>query len=180
MAFSQATGNILRDGELGASFQIALDSSSTVTLQDTRGAVWLLSRSGLGATVDPFGSTLNLTFANAGPSVTATTLDLAIEPRNGAITVLPSVWGAGAWRWSESAGATSGPIAHRAGGLTAGVCYGVTADGASIGAFSADGSGHIAFSSAGQSGTVNLAIIASSQCSGAAPGLAVRLPLIRR
>ena len=158
MAFSQATGAIVRDGELGASFQIALDPSSSMTLQDTRGAVWLLSGSGLGATVDSNGSALNLTFANAGPGVTVTTLDLAIKPQNGAITVLPSAWGAGARRWSESASTPSGPIAHRAGGLTARACYGVTANGASIGAFTADSSGHIALSLGGQIGTVNVAI----------------------
>ncbi|HJZ46368.1 MAG TPA: right-handed parallel beta-helix repeat-containing protein [Roseiflexaceae bacterium] len=180
MAFSQATGNIVRNSELGGSFQITLDASSAATLHDTRNAVWLLSRAGLGATVDSNGSTLNLTSTNAGPSVTVTTLDLTIKPQNGAITVLPSAWSASGRRWSESASTAAGPIAHLAGGLTAGGCFGVTANGASIGAFKADSSGLIAFSSSGKSGTVNFAIDPSSQCGAATPAPGIRLPLILR
>jgi len=64
-------------GAAGAvNFQIVRDATSTVVLQDTRNAVWLLSGAGLGTSVSATGSTLRLTNANAGPEVTVTTIAL--------------------------------------------------------------------------------------------------------
>jgi len=180
LAFSQATGNIVRNSEPGKSFQIALDASSSVTLHDTRNAVWMLSRAGLSTAVDQAGATLNLTFANAGPSVTVTTIDLTVKPQTGTLAVLPSAWGTGGWRWSERSDKSNGLVARSAGGLANEACYDVAANGASIGVFRADGSGRLAFSSGGQSGTTDFVISTSSQCSAAVPQPAVLLPLILR
>jgi hypothetical protein len=179
MAFSMATGNIIRNSELGQTFQIVLDSTSTVGLQDTRNAAWLLSHAGLGANVTATGSTLSLTNATTGPRVAVTTIDLKVKPQTGAITVLPSAWSADAHSWSETFSGVTGIVSRTAGGLAAGSCYTVEANGALLGSFKADTSGHIAFSASGQSGAVNFTIH-SSQCSVAAPAPAVRLPLIQR
>jgi len=150
-----------------------------VLLQDTRNAVWLLSRAGLGASATAAGSALSLNNANAGPAVTVTTLDLTVKPQTGAISVLPSAWRAGAHSWSETSTSATGVVERTAGGLTGGACYAVAANGASLGSFKADSSGRIAFNTSGLSGTINFAIRAS-QCSAGAPAPAVRLPLIRR
>jgi parallel beta-helix repeat protein len=181
LTFSMATGNIIRNSQLGRTFQIMLDATSTVALQDTRNAVWWLSRAGLGASVTAAGSTLNLTNANAGPGLTVTTIDLTVKPQTGAITVLPSAWSAGAHSWSETSTNVAGVVNRTAGGLMAGACYTVVANSASLGIFKADTSGYIAFNLSGKRGTVNFAIY-SSQCSAAAPAPlpTVRLPLIQR
>jgi hypothetical protein len=92
---------------------------------------------------------------------------------------LPSAWGSGAHRWSEASTSVGGVVKRTAGGLAAGACYSVSADGASLGSFRADSSGRIVFNTNRHSGTVNFAIQASP-CRAAAPIPAVRLPLILR
>jgi parallel beta-helix repeat protein len=179
MAFSMATGNIIRNSELGQTFQIVLDSTSMVGLQDTRNAIWLLSRAGLGTNVTAMGSTLSLTSVNAGPRVTVTTIDLKVKPQTGAITVLPSAWSADAHSWSETFSGVTGIVSRTVGGLAARSCYTVDANGMLLGSFKADTRGYIAISASGQSSTVNFTIH-PSQCSVAAPAPAVRLPLIQR
>lgn len=179
MAFSMAAGNIIRNSQLGQSFQIMLDATSSVALQDTRNAVWLLSRPGLSASVATDGSALNLSNANAGPAVTVTTIDLTVRPQTGAISVLPSAWSAGAHSWSETSTSATSSVDRTAGGLAAGACYTVSANGAALGNFKADPSGRIAFSAGSQVGTVQFAI-RESQCPVAAPAPTIRLPLIQR
>ncbi|MEP7190583.1 MAG: right-handed parallel beta-helix repeat-containing protein, partial [Roseiflexaceae bacterium] len=179
MAFSMAAGNIIRNSQLRQSFQIVLDATSTVVLQDTRNAVWLLSRPGLSASVAADGSALNLTNANAGSAVTVTTLDLTVRPQTGAISVLPSAWSAGAHSWSETSTSATSSVDRTAGGLAAGACYTASANGATLGNFKADPSGQLAFNTSGQTGTVMFAI-QESQCPVAAPAPTIRLPLILR
>jgi poly(beta-D-mannuronate) C5 epimerase len=178
MAFSKAIGNIVRDSEPGKSFQIKLDSSSTVTLQDSHNAIFQLSNTGLSTTVTPSGSALDLTSANAGPSVSATTLDLVIRPRNGSIAAQPTAWDAATHSWSETSTTTTGSVAHSVGGLVSGACYDVTANGTSIGSFEADGSQHISFGYSGYNGTIRFAVARSTQCVALAPAHTVLLPLI--
>ena len=182
MAFSMATGNLIRNSELGKTFQITLDPTSTVVLQDTRNAVWLLAAAELGTSATASGSTLSLTYANARPSVTVTPLDLTVTPQTGAITVLPSAWSADAHSWRETAPGVPGIVDRSVGGLVAGACYTVAANGASLGSFKADAGGRIAFSARGQSGSADFAIHASECNVGPlpAPLPVVRLPLIRR
>jgi len=122
---------------------------------------------------------LTLNSTNAGPAITVTTLDLTVRPPTGAISVLPSAWSAGAHSWSETSTNVAGVVERRAGGLAAGACYSVDANGTSLVSFKADSSGQIAFNTSGQSGTVNFAI-QPSQCPVAVPAPAVRLPLIQR
>jgi parallel beta-helix repeat protein len=179
LAFSMSTGNVIRDSALGQSFQIVLDRTSTVALQDTRNAVWLISQPGLGTNATTAGTSLGLSAANAGSAVTATTIDLSVRPNAGAISVLPSAWGTNGHSWSETSANLTGHVERTAGGLAAGACYTATSNGASLGSFRADSNGRIAFSSSGQTGTVNFTIQASP-CSAAAPAPAVRLPLILR
>jgi parallel beta-helix repeat protein len=180
LAFVKATGNVVRNGELGKSFQIALDAGSRVRLHDTRSSVWMLSREGLSTAVDQAGATLDLTFANAGPSVTVTTLDMTVKPQTGALDVLPAAWGTDGRRWSERSDAPNGTVARSAGGLMAGACYDVTANGTSLGVFRSNSSGRVTFSSAGQRGAINFAIGPARPCSAAAPQPGVWLPLIVR
>jgi hypothetical protein len=70
-ALRSAAGNIVRDGAAGQSIQVMLDATSTSTLEDSRGYVWLLIDSDLAATVGPDGSTLELTQASACYAATA-------------------------------------------------------------------------------------------------------------
>jgi hypothetical protein len=75
-------------------------------------------------------------------------------------------------------------VAHGAGGLAAGACYGVIANGKSLGSFTAGPDGRIAFSyGAGYRKAVSFTLATSSQCK--TPGRApqdkvVFLPLITR
>jgi parallel beta-helix repeat protein len=179
MAFSMAPDNIIRNSQLGQGFEIMLDATSSVALQDTRNAIWLLSRAGLSASATTAGSALRLINANSGPAVTVTTLDLTVRPQIGTISVLPSVWNAEAHSWSETSANVAGVVNRTAGALTPGACYTVFANDAALGSFKADSSGQIAFSAAGQAGSVNFDI-QQSQCSAAAPAPTVRLPLILR
>ena len=158
LMFNFATGNRVRNSKLGKTFQITLDSSSSVSLEDTRGLAWMLSKSGFSTSVGPSGSTLTLDYADAGPILMVTPLDLALKPQYGTVAVQPTAWSAGERSWIETRSAASGTVAHSVGGLTAGACYSVAANHRSIGAFKADSSGHIVFSSSGQNGTVDYAI----------------------
>lgn len=181
LSFVRATGNIVRDAEVGKSFRVLLDASSDLALQDSRGMVWVLSRSGLPTIAAPGGSSLRLTYAGAGAAVTATPLDLAVRPQSGSVAVQPSAWSAGSRAWSERPNGTVGAVAHRVGGLQAGACYAVTVDGKPIGALKADASGRLAFSYAPR-GASNFALARVSSCAAPAPAPArfALVPLIRR
>jgi len=181
LIFSKAPGNIVRDSEIGKRFQIGLDSSSSIMLEDSRGAAWQLSGAGLDTTITPLGAALNLTYANAGPNVSATTLDLLVRPKNGTIAVKIGAWEAGTRGWSESSSSTTGAVPHQVGALAAGACYAISANGSTIGSYRADSSGHIAFNYAGNYGApIGFALAPAAKCAAGAPVGALFLPLIRR
>jgi len=110
-----------------------------------------------------------------------TPLDLAVRPQSGSVAVQPSAWSAGSRAWSERPSGAVGAVAHRVGGLQAGACYAVTADGKPIGALKADASGRLAFSYAPR-GASNFALARVSSCAAPAPAPArvALVPLIRR
>lgn len=145
VVFSQAAGNVVRDSAIGQAFAIVLDSSSAVTLQDSRGALWLLSQGVPAATVGPSGSSLRLTAASFGARVTVTPIDLLLRPSGGAVVARPTAWAGATRAWSERARAAGVDVAHQVGGLKPGACYGVTANGASFARRAADASGRISF-----------------------------------
>jgi parallel beta-helix repeat protein len=182
IAFSNATGNIIHNSELGKTFQITLDASSTTTLEDTRNAVWMFSRTGLGTLIAPSGSRLDLSYAKAGPSVAVTTLDLVVRPPNGSLTVQPTAWDGSTQAWNETSSTTSGTVVHTVGGLVAGACYSVAANGKPLGIFTAGSSRHISFGySGGYNGMVGYAVARSAQCDAAfAPTSTLLLPIVRR
>jgi parallel beta-helix repeat protein len=181
LQFKLATGNIVRNSQLGKTFQITLDSASRVTLEDTRNTAWMLSGSGLGAVVGPSGSMVSLAYANAGPSVAVTPLDLVVRPRNGMIAVQTLVWQGGTRSWSETSDTVTGPVAHAVGGLTAGACYEVTANGSALGEHRADAGGRITFSySGGYKGAIRFVVTRVSGCVAAAPAHRLLVPLARR
>jgi parallel beta-helix repeat protein len=179
LRFANSTGSTLRDTLIGTTFRVLLDSASTVRLEDTRGAVWQLSRPGLATTAAPSSSSLGLTYASAGASVDITTLDLAVRPQSGAVAVQPQAWQASTRSWSEGASGSVGAVSHRLGGLAPGACYSVVAGGASLGVFTADGAGRIAFSR-GLSGTAGFAVTRMSQCPALAPASIVLVPVATR
>lgn len=141
----QATGNVVRDSALGSTFDFKLDSTSNVTLEDRRGAVWQVAQTNLSTTATPDGSRLALTYANVGSSAQATLRDLAVRPASGAVAVQPLAWSAASKRWSEQADAASGAVAHTVGELQPGAAYAVTMDGQALGTLLADAEGHISF-----------------------------------
>jgi len=180
LAFAQAPPNAVRDSEIGKAFRIALDSASSVELQDSRGATWQISGAGLATTITPSGAALKLTYANAGQRVSVTTLELLVRPKNGAITLKTGVWDTGSRAWSESSSSTTGAVAHQVGGLMAGTCYAVSADGKPIGGFRADSGARIAFDYTGGYGApVGFRLAPAANCVAGAPTRALFLPLVR-
>jgi parallel beta-helix repeat protein len=179
MALAQASGNILRDSPIGKQFELALDASSSVTLEDTRGAVWLVG-GGLGATVAPSGASLALTADNAGASAAITTVDLRVRPAAGSIVVTPTAWGAGGRAWSERSSSAGGAVPHSVGGLAPGACYGVMANGAALAKLRADAAGQITFSyGGGYSTPVSFAASQATGCAAQAPAPRIFMPLLR-
>lgn len=191
--YGGATNNRIRDAEAGKPFQLTLDAKSTATLEDSRGYVWVLSRSGLSTTAAPGGTKLELSSANTGGSVTVTPLDLAVRPAQGSIAVQPLTVEAESRSWTETSSTAAGAVAHTTGGLAAGGCYSVTANGAQLGPFSADSSGRISFTYSGGYGSpVTFAVAKAANCTeppsptptptplppGGAPQPAVYLPFI--
>jgi parallel beta-helix repeat protein len=180
-AFSNALDNTILNSDVGKTIQVTLDGTSTTTLEDSRGYVWLLSRSGLGSTAQPNGSTLKLTFANTGGSVSVTTLALAVRPPNGSIAVQPTSWQTSARSWTEFSSTTSGAVAHTVGDLQPGACYDIQANNQALGRFKADGAGRMDFVYAGgYSSTITFALARSAACAAAAQEYRVLLSLIRR
>jgi poly(beta-D-mannuronate) C5 epimerase len=178
--FQSAAGNRLRDGEVGKTIQIGLDRASTAMLEDSRGYVWLLSRSGLSTTASPGGSTLSLTPTNTGGSISATTLPLAVRPASGTIAVQPTSWDDSTRSWTESSRTASGAVPHMVGMLEPGACYDVRAGSRALGRFEADGAGQVDFVYAGgYSSTVAFALDRST-CVHAAPEHRLLLPLVQR
>jgi mannuronan 5-epimerase len=181
--YGGAGSNRIRDAQVGKPLQISLDAGSTVTLEDSRGYVWALSRSGLSTTAAPGGSKLELSFANVGGSVTVTPLDLAVLPAKGSVAVQPLTLEAESRSWIETSSTATGAVAHTAGGLAAGGCYGVTANGAPLGPLRADSSGRIAFAYGGSySSPVTFTVAKAADCTEPppedAPQLVVYLPFI--
>jgi parallel beta-helix repeat protein len=180
-AFSRASANTIRDGEIGRKIQVTLDATSTVTLEDSRGYVWLLSRNGLSSTAGAGGSTLKLTNANTGGSVSVTTLALAVRPPSGAIAVQPTSWQTSARGWAESSSTVSGAVPHTVGDLQAGTCYEVRANNQVLRRLKADSAGRIDFGYAGgYTSTVSFTLTRTSSCIAASSEHQVLLPLIRR
>ena len=92
-AFSRAPANTIRDAELGKTIQITLDATSTATLLDSRNYVWMPSGSGLRTSASASGSSMMLTFAYTAGSVALTTLDLAVRPQQGSVSVATTAGG---------------------------------------------------------------------------------------
>jgi parallel beta-helix repeat protein len=149
LSLISAPANTIRNNPIGQRFQLTLDSASSVTLVDTRPAIWQLNRAGLETTVTSAGASLQLTFANAGPSVVVTTLNLLLRPQNGAIVVNTAAWNPTTPAWSERSSSTTGTVPHQLGALTPGGCYAVAANSHTIGTYRADATGRIAFGYAG-------------------------------
>jgi parallel beta-helix repeat protein len=178
--FRSAVGNRLRDGQVGKAIQITLDVTSTVMLEDSRGYVWMASSGGPRSVAAPGGTTLALTHANTGGSVSMTTLDLAVRPAQGSIAIQPATWRPDSKSWIESPSATVGTVTHIVGDLQAGTCYRLSANGAAIRRLTADTSGRISFAYSGYSGPVRFAVEPASGCGAAAPAYQLFLPLLRR
>jgi mannuronan 5-epimerase len=178
--FRSAVGNRLRDSEVGKAIQISLDVTSTATLEDSRGYVWMLSVGSLRSTAGPGGTTLGLTHANTGGSVSATTLDLAVRPAHGVIVVQTTAWERASKSWIESSSTTVGPVAHTVGDLQPGTCYGASANSAVIQRLIANTSGRISFVYSSTSAPISFAVAPASGCSAAAPMYQLFLPLVRR
>ncbi|HEX5690976.1 MAG TPA: right-handed parallel beta-helix repeat-containing protein [Roseiflexaceae bacterium] len=179
-AFTNATGNIIRNSPIGTTFPVTLDATSSVTLQDTRNNVWLLAPNGLSTIATTSQSSLNLTFANTGGSITVTTLDLTVRPASGSLWVLPATWQANSKSWNES-GSAGGAVAHSVGGLQSGSCYTVTANDKTLTQVQATSAGRIAFDYAGgYANPVTFGVGKASACSAPAPSYRIVLPLIRR
>jgi hypothetical protein len=180
-AFSRAPGNTIRDGEVGKTIQITLDATSTATLEDSRSYVWLLSRSGLSATVGADGSRLKLTYANTSGSVSVTSLALAVRPPSGSIALQPTNWQTSTRSWTEFSSTASGVVPHTVGDLQSGACYDVRANNQALGRFKADSASRIDFAYAGgYSSTVAFVLARSSGCAAAATEHRVLLTLVRR
>ncbi len=118
----QSTGNVVRDAAVGTTFQFKLDSTSDITLQDSRGMIWQLPNS-FATTAAPDGSTVTPRSADAGNPATATLLDLAVRPSGGSMAVTPLAWSAGQKRWSEQPSGATGAVSHMIGGLQSGASY---------------------------------------------------------
>jgi parallel beta-helix repeat protein len=180
LSFINAPANTIRNSPISQPIQLTLDSASSVTLADTRGAAWQLNRAGLDTTVTAAGASLQLTFANAGSSVIVTTLNLLMRPQNGALIVNTAAWSATTRAWSERSSSTTGTVTHQLGALTPGACYAVSANSQTIGNYRADSTGHIAFDYSGGYGTTIQFRAAPAPCVSGAPTYSVFLPLNRR
>jgi parallel beta-helix repeat protein len=178
--FRSAVGNRLRDGEVGKAIQITLDMTSTATLEDSRGYVWMLSSGSLRSTAEPDGTTLGLTHANTGGSVSVTTLDLVVRPAHGAVAVQPAIWEPESKSWMESSSTTATTVAHAVGDLQPGTCYSVSANGTVIRRLIAGTSGRISFAYSDYGGPLHFVVAPASGCSVAAPAYQLLLPLVRR
>jgi parallel beta-helix repeat protein len=179
-ALTNASGNIFRNSPVGKTFQVTLDTTSTVTLEDTRNLVWKLAPNGLSTHAAASQSSLTLTSANTGGSITATTLDLAVRPASGSLDVQPVDWQPTSRRWNE-AGSASGTVAHSVGGLQSGSCYDVTANGKSLKHLQADSAGRIVFQySGGYASAVAFGVARLGSCGSGAPEYRLALPLVRR
>jgi parallel beta-helix repeat protein len=178
--FRSAVGNRLSDGEVGKAIQISLDVTSTTMLEDSRGYVWMLSSGNLHSMADSGSTTLELTHANTGGSISVTTLDLAVRPAHGAIAVQPATWGRESKSWIESSNATTGTVVHIVGDLQSGTCYSASANGAVIWRLVANTSGRISFAYSGSSGPIKFMVVPASGCGAAAPAYQLFLPLARR
>jgi parallel beta-helix repeat protein len=180
LSLLNAPSNTLRNSPIGQRFQIALDSASGLALEDTRGAVWQLGRAGLETTVMPAGASLQLTPANAGPSLAVTTLDLTVRPQNGAVVVSTIAWAPPARAWSERSTTTTGTVAHQLGALAPGACYAISANNRTIGSYRSDSSGHIAFGYGGGYGAPVQFRAGQVPCVGRAPAHNLFVPLVWR
>jgi hypothetical protein len=164
----------VHDAEIGVTLQFKLDSTSDITLQDSRGMIWQLPN-GLMTTAAPDGSTAALR-GDAGSLATTTLLDLAVRPAGGSLAVTPLAWSADQKRWSEQPSGATGAVNHTVGGLQSGMSYSVLANGQALGTFAADSSGHVSFSQA-ISGTTTFEIMPAPAPANAAPDMQHWLPL---
>ena len=79
----------VEDGEVGKTIKVRLDTYSTIELRDTRNLVWRMAGTLNGARAGQV-SSQTLTYATAGSSKDVTTLDFAVRPGNGTVTVVPT------------------------------------------------------------------------------------------
>lgn len=165
---SLAASTIVRDGEVGKTITINHDRYSTTRLEDTRHRIWSLPETGLRTDAGKGASTLTLNTDNSGTSELITTLDLAVMPGAGTISVAPTMWQNAApfgKSWTETSGTTGGAVAHSVGNLQTGQCFTVTANSAVLGTFTANDSGRINFSYSGGYGSpITFGVAKGSNC----------------
>lgn len=125
------------------------DTGSTARFTDDGGAIFDLVRDVL-VQVTGSNSSIDLNSDNAGsPAFVVDTRALYVTTDGSLVEVAPVTWEtSGDYRKSWIARSASGgsAVQYRVGDLQNGVAYDVTRNGAAVGTFSADGTGHIAFS----------------------------------
>ncbi len=178
-----AASTTVRDSELGTSIIIKHDQYSTTYLEDTRHRIWALPETGMRTNAGEETSTLTLNTTNSGASETITTLDLAVMPGVGTISVAPTTWQTVApfnKAWTETASAAVGTVQHSVGNLQAGQCFLVKANTATLGQFTANNAGRISFSYTGSySSPVAFAVSRSANCPNQPRPNFFYLPIVR-
>jgi parallel beta-helix repeat protein len=117
---------------LGAKAVIKLNSYATVSLSDSAGRVFDQDTKKLATTVGTGASSLGLTSATAGTSLTVYKRDLIARTGGGSATVDPTAWTTGtspAIDFAVKAGSSSQQLTFSIGGLTSGKRYTVSRSG---------------------------------------------------
>jgi parallel beta-helix repeat protein len=139
-----------------ATLKVALDDYSTARFRDNSRKIFDPDEA-VYTTVSATSSLLTLTRANTGGTSTVITRQLFATPASGTIKVNPTAWGGttGTKSWNVQSASGSVSVSYVVGNLAPGAAYDVLRGSATIGTFTANSSGRIAFSSApGSTSTV--------------------------
>jgi len=130
---------------------LLLDSYSTATFRDGRGAVFDIGQTGKVATVIYANASFaSLTFSNAGDANTVLTRNLLVSPNGGVVRVTPASWnlsGSQTKSWSAQASNGTTSVTYTVGDLAAGRSYtaAIGSPPVPFGSFIADSQGRINF-----------------------------------
>lgn len=133
---------------------------ASTRLEDSEFHIW----QGIGTVVGSTGSSATLT---AG-STAAKTLDFTVRPPNGTVIVTTSTWNTTSpydKAWTETSSTTTGSVPHTVGNLQPNTCFDVRVGSNSIGRYTANESGRIAFTYSGGYGSArSFTVIKASEC----------------
>ena len=127
---------------------LEVDTGSVAHFSDDGGAIFDLARDLL-VSVTGSTSTIDLNVDNADAAFGVDTRPLFVTTDGTLVEVAPTLWETSGDRrktWIARAANGAGAVQYRVGDLDAGVSYDVMRGSTSVGAFTADGSGQIAFS----------------------------------